>query len=86
MEERNRDVEKAFGNSEKKLIEERTSNDELSQKMEQMERQNKELKREVMFPFFLSNIYTCVCLAIKVSATCLSHARFCDHGIDINDF
>jgi septal ring factor EnvC (AmiA/AmiB activator) len=47
LEERNRDLEKAVGSSEKQLMEERRNNDQLSGKFEQMERQNKELKREV---------------------------------------
>lgn len=47
IEERNRDLEKAVGNSEKQLMEERRNNDQLSGKYEQVERQNKELKREV---------------------------------------
>ncbi|CAB4002084.1 Hypothetical predicted protein, partial [Paramuricea clavata] len=47
LEERNRDLEKAVGNNEKQLVEERRNNDELSGKFEQAERQNKELKREV---------------------------------------
>lgn len=47
LEDRNRDLEKVIGNSEKRLIDERRNNDQLSGKLEQMERQNKELKREV---------------------------------------
>ena len=47
LEERNRDLEKAIGNNEKQLVEERRNNDQLSGKIEQMDRQNKELKREV---------------------------------------
>lgn len=47
LEERNRDLEKAVGSSERQLMEERRNNDQLSGKVEQMERQNKELKREV---------------------------------------
>jgi predicted RNase H-like nuclease (RuvC/YqgF family) len=48
LEERNRDLEKAVGNNEKQLMEERRNNDQLSGKFEQAERQNKELKREVI--------------------------------------
>lgn len=47
LEDRNRDLEKEIGNSEKQLIDERRNNDQLSGKIEQIERQNKELKREV---------------------------------------
>jgi predicted RNase H-like nuclease (RuvC/YqgF family) len=47
LEERNRDLEKAVGSSEKQMMEERRNNDQMSGKIEQMERQNKELKREV---------------------------------------
>ena len=47
LEERNRDLEKAVGSSERQLMDERRNNDQLSGKVEQMERQNKELKREV---------------------------------------
>ena len=56
--EHNRNLEKAVGNSEKQLIEERRNNDQLSGKLEQLERQNKELKREVeIFISFLDKIF-----------------------------
>ena len=47
LEEQNRDLEKAVDSREKLLMEERRNNDQLSGKVEQVERQNKELKREV---------------------------------------